>query len=62
MEICKQQGEIKMRHLPARDTDLSVMGVRVGVANFFLHENCGRHRLGRFVDVKVGVEIFWVNR
>jgi len=31
MEICKQQSEIKMRHY-RRYTDLSVMGVRVGVA------------------------------
>jgi len=31
----QQQSEIKMRHLPA-ETDLSVMGVRMGVANFFL--------------------------
>jgi len=31
MEICKQQSRIKMRHPPA--VDLSVMGVRVGVAN-----------------------------
>jgi len=22
---------------------------------FILHENCGRHRLGRFVSVRVGV-------
>jgi len=59
-----------------RKTDLSVMGVRVGMANFFLdqsigvdenntfqlklyiyRDNCGRHRLGRFVGVKVGVAI-----
>jgi len=37
MEI-KQQSEIKMRHLP---TDLSVMVVRVGVANFFLGKSIG---------------------
>jgi len=29
MEICKQQSDIEMRH------HLSVMGGRVGVANFF---------------------------
>jgi len=48
------------------------MGVRVGVdlsivideSNTFqlkfciYHENCGRHRLERFVGVKVGVAIF----
>jgi len=34
MEICKQQSEIKMR-------DLSVMGVRVGVANLFLNQSIG---------------------
>jgi len=36
------------------------MGVRVGVANFCLrqsigNENCGRHKLGRFVGIRVGV-------
>jgi len=55
------------------------MGVRVGVANFFLdqsigidetntfqlkffiyHANCGRHRFGRFVGVKVGVTNFFL--
>jgi len=44
MEKCKQQNETEMRHLPAisiyvwlygRQTDLSVMGVSVGVENFF---------------------------
>jgi len=42
MEIYKQQSEIKMRHLPAV-ADLSVMGVRVGVANFFLDQWIGRY-------------------
>jgi len=52
-----KQSEIKMRHLPAVDrfkrkarlkcatyrryTDLSVMGVRVGVANLFLDQSIG---------------------
>jgi len=36
MEIFKQQGKIEMRW-----TDLSVMGVRVGVANFFFDQSIG---------------------
>jgi len=66
---CKQQSEIKMRHIPAVD-----IFKRYGRGNFFLdqsigidetntfklkflilHENCWRHRFGRFVGVKVGV-------
>jgi len=37
MEICKQQSEIEIRHLPVISIYgyLSVMGVKVGVENFF---------------------------
>jgi len=34
----QQQSEIKMRHLP-RYTDLSVMGVSVGLSNFFFGQS-----------------------
>jgi len=34
MEICKQQSEIEMRHLPMVDR-FKCYGVRVGVAKFF---------------------------
>jgi len=46
MEICKQQSEIERRHLPAISiwllwwqTDLSVMGVRVGDQSIGIDEN-----------------------
>jgi len=37
METCKQQSEIEMRNLPG----VTVMGVRVGVANYFLGQSIG---------------------
>jgi len=48
MEICKQQSELEMRHLPA--SQYMVMwaverfkryGLRVGVANFFWDQSIG---------------------
>jgi len=43
MEICKQQTRLKCATY-RRYTDLSVMGVRVGVANFFLDQSIGLTR------------------
>jgi len=40
MEICKQQSEIKMRHLP-EVYRFKRLGARVGVANFFLDQSIG---------------------
>jgi len=50
MEICKQQSETEMRHLPlisiygyvgGRQIMGIRMGIRMGVANFFLDQSIG---------------------
>jgi len=44
MEICKQLSEVEKRHL-------SVMGVRVGVANFYLGQSIGIDE--QYISVKI---------
>jgi len=51
METCKQQSEIEMRNLPG----VTVMGVRVGVANYFLDQSIGIDGTNTF-QLKLGID------
>jgi len=50
MEICKQQNEIKISHLPAVDR-FKGCGRRVGMANFFLGQAIGIDEIHQSIGI-----------